>query len=149
MIDYQILPYASKYRSQCLGVFSQNVPAFFAANEQQDFEQFLTGANEGYKVVLDSNSVIGCFGITDLEPHDSARISWIMVSPNYHRKGAGKVMMINCLSAAHEHNLNHINISASHLSAPFFEHYGAKATNYIENGWGQNMHRIDMILPIN
>ena len=41
-----------------------------------------------------------------------------------------------------------IDIAASHLSAPSFGKYGAKALRTIRNGWGSNMHRIDMELVL-
>lgn len=148
MNEYKIAAYAAKYQTQCLAVFASNIPVFFAENEAEDFQQFLAQTDENYKIVLDEDRVIGCFGLTELVEKNSARISWIMISPDYHGKGAGKAMMLHCLEVAKNHQLKQINIAASHLSAPFFEHYGAEATNYIENGWGHDMHRIDMILSV-
>lgn len=160
MSDYQILP----YKSQCLAVFEQNVPTFFAVNEREDLEEFFTEflgkvnvqadgqfdvqVDAQYMVVLHDEVVNGCFGLTELTPKNSAGISWIMISPTYQGKGVSKEMMQACFIAAKDHNLIHINIAASHLSAPFFKHYSAQATNYIENGWGQDMHRIGMVLLI-
>lgn len=37
-----------------------------------------------------------------------------------------------------------IDIAASYLSASFFKKFGAIETNYIKDGWGANMHRVDM-----
>ena len=43
-----------------------------------------------------------------------------------------------------EKKLTAIDIAASHLSASFFKKFGAIELNKIPNGWGENMHRIDM-----
>jgi hypothetical protein len=39
-----------------------------------------------------------------------------------------------------------IDIAASHLSAPFFEKFGAIAIKETNDGWGPNIHRVDMAL---
>ncbi|CCQ10838.1 hypothetical protein PALB_17120 [Pseudoalteromonas luteoviolacea B = ATCC 29581] len=39
-----------------------------------------------------------------------------------------------------------IDIAASHLSAPFFEKFGEKTIKEITDGWGLDMHRVDMEL---
>ena len=47
---------------------------------------------------------------------------------------------------AKDSNMKVIDIAASHLSAPFFEKFGAKTIKEITDGWGLDMHRVDMEL---
>ena len=55
-------------------------------------------------------------------------------------------MMNYAKKMAVDHNVNVIDIAASHLSAPFFAKFGAMIIKEIKDGWGLNMHRIDMEL---
>ncbi|MGB1298941.1 MAG: hypothetical protein ACPG8A_11730, partial [Psychrobium sp.] len=60
----------------------------------------------------------------------------------------GKQVMEHVITTAVDQGIDKISIAASHLSAPFFARFGAVAVNEIEHGWGQGMHRIDMVLNI-
>jgi len=63
--------------------------------------------------------------------------------------GIGSIFMNRAISLANNLAINHIKIAASHLSAPFFTKYGAVKVLEIKNGWGPDMHRIDMELMVN
>ncbi len=41
-----------------------------------------------------------------------------------------------------------LHIAASHKSAPFFARFGAQETATTPNGWGRDMHRVDMELVL-
>lgn len=142
-----IKQYQPKYLSECLAVFDDNVPSYFAINERQDFIDFLTETPSGYRVVLARELIVGCFGVTEVVPRQSGRISWIMT--NKIGQGVGPLMINDCIDTAAKFQLNKLNIAASHLSCAFFAKYGAQALNFIEDGWGQGMHRIDMVLNLN
>jgi len=57
-------------------------------------------------------------------------------------------MMDHVAIVANSIEVNTIHIAASHLSAPFFEKFGAKVVNRIDNGWGVGMHREDMVMEL-
>lgn len=57
-------------------------------------------------------------------------------------------MMSLAKKMAKKINMQIIDIAASHLSAPFFATFGAKKVAEIKHGWGLDMHRIDMELPL-
>ena len=56
--------------------------------------------------------------------------------------------MSRAIDHAKRLNIPQIKIAASHLSAPFFAKYGAVELNHIPDGWGEDMHRIDMELNL-
>jgi hypothetical protein len=60
-----IIPYSPSFKEQCLSLFVQNTPPFFAPNEQKDYKQFLEDIPETYYVITagENNSVVGAFGL--------------------------------------------------------------------------------------
>ncbi len=137
--------YQLQDREDCLKIFDANCPEFFAANERSDYANFLDANPEAYEVCLSGNNIIGAFGLIGEVPIYKS-INWIMISPRSQGLGIGSIFMNRAISLAKSHKLNHIKIAASHLSEPFFTKYGAVSVGEIENGWGPNMHRIDMEL---
>ena len=61
----QILPYQSSFKEQCLSLFIQNTPPFFALSEQRDYEQFLENVPETYCVIATGQNklIVGAFGL--------------------------------------------------------------------------------------
>ena len=139
--------YQLQDKQACLKIFDENSPKFFAANEYSDYADFLDTNPIGYEVCILDNSIVGAFGLIGVTSVYKS-INWIMISPNSHGLGVGSLFMKRAISLANDHKLNHIKIAASHLSAPFFAKYGAISIGEIENGWGPNMHRVDMELHL-
>jgi len=150
MIDNKLIfnDYSNFYFDECLALFDKNCPEFFATNERLDYVEFLKKQPETYKVGLIEGKTVAVFGL-DIEPkHGRARITWIMTCPSMQAKGLGSQMMSYAKAMAKDNKLNVINIAASHLSAPFFEKFGANKIRAIKDGWGLNMDRVDMELPL-
>ena len=72
-----------------------------------------------------------------------------MSLPARHGSGIGSFMMQQILGSAKERGLRQISIAASHLSKPFFAKFGAQEITFLKDGWGPDMHRVDMSLAIN
>ncbi|MGB1298170.1 MAG: GNAT family N-acetyltransferase, partial [Psychrobium sp.] len=79
---------------------------------------------------------------------DSYALNWILLSPSAQGIGLGRQIMAHVVQAASDKCISEISIAASHLSAPFFAKFGAKVIEEITDGWGEGMHRLDMILSI-
>tara|TARA_R110001583_G_scaffold39399_4_gene126216 strand:- start:1942 stop:2157 length:216 start_codon:yes stop_codon:yes gene_type:complete len=67
-----------------------------------------------------------------------------MVCPNEKGKGIGTKLMSYVKQYTLDIESVGIDIAASYLSLLFFKKFGAIETNYIKDGWGNDMHRIDM-----
>ena len=138
---------ASDYDS-CCALFDENCPAFFAEDERDKFQTFLSSLPRSYEVGLLANSLVGSFGF-DSEPSSSrGRVSWIMVSRSAHGAGVGTEMMNRVIALGGDRGVTVIDVAASHISAPFFAKFGAKAVKVIQDGWGAGMHRVDMELSL-
>ena len=144
--------YSDCYFDQCLELFSQNCPEYFAINERSDYIQFLRKPPADYYVGLERDQLVSAFGLTfeasSTRADNSARLSWILVSANFKGIGVGTKMMEYAMQLAHDKKISYLDIAASHLSAPFFARYGAQVVSEIDNGWGLGMHRVDMRLTL-
>lgn len=148
MIETKVVfeDYSADYFENCLELFNQNCPKYFATNERQDYIEFLQTPPPKYKVGLIDEKVVAVFGLDIDKTVNRSRITWIMTLPQTQAKGLGKAMMCYAIEMTKQENINAIDIAASHLSAPFFAKFGAKIIKEIPNGWGVDMHRIDMEL---
>ncbi|WP_434949804.1 GNAT family N-acetyltransferase (plasmid) [Shewanella sp. HL-SH4] len=131
-----------------MALFDKNCPEFFANNERQDYVEFLEKQGKTYKVGQIESEIVAVFGLNIDEKNNRANITWIMTCPSVHGKGLGSQMVSYAKKIAVDNNVTHIDIAASHLSAAFFEKFGAKKTTEIKDGWGPNMHRVDMVLSL-
>lgn len=146
-VDIRFSYYQNTDREDCLKVFDANCPEFFASNERADYADFLDASPETYEVCVLDGDIIGAFGLSGNDPLYKS-INWIMISPKAQGLGLGSKFMERAINLANEQGLSYIKIAASHLSAPFFAKYGALSINEIKDGWGPNMHRIDMELHL-
>ena len=140
-------PYQPGDIAACLALFDANCPEFFAPNERDDYLGFLDSDPGGYEVCLFDDRVAGAFGVFAHE-EDSVSLNWILLDPDAQGVGIGSKIMTRAIEAAGSHGAKELAIAASHKSAPFFERFGAVAQEFTEHGWGPDMHRIDMSLPI-
>jgi len=136
--------YSKERFEDCLNLFDKNCPTFFAKNEREDYSSYLLNLTDTYKVLISNDKVIAAFGITQIKTSNRCRVTWIMVCPSEKGKGVGTQLMAYVKQFALDTDSTGITIAASHLSAPFFTKFGAKETRYIKDGWGMNMHRVDM-----
>lgn len=140
--------YTNEWFNDCLTLFDKNCPLFFAENERNDYSKYLLNLTDDYKVALSDGKVIEAFGLSINKTTNKSRVTWIMVCPTEKGKGIGTKLMAYIKKYALDKNSGGIDIAASHLSAPFFAKFGAKATNFIEHGWGVDMHRVDMVINL-
>ena len=152
MTDFR--EYRASDRERCLAIFDSNTPRFFAPNERQDYVDFLAAVPSAYEVCVLRDHVVGAFGVTGSKSTprgDAVRLQWILVDPTAQGQGVGRAVMERVLEAARlilGRAGGHVDIAASHLSAPFFVRFGAVEIARIENGWGPEMHRVDMEMPV-
>ena len=145
--DINFRSYALQDRDDCLGLFDNNCPEFFAVNEREDYTDFLNSLPSGYEVCILNDVIVGAYGLVGENEYWSI-LNWILIYPDVQGKGIGSKFMNRIISQGRASKLLGIRIAASHLSAPFFEKHGAIKIKEIENGWGIGMHRIDMELKL-
>jgi len=130
-------------QAHCLGLFDANCPEYFATDERKDYAAFLSRAASQYTVCVEGAQVIGAFGLLPERPGEG-RLNWILIDPRSQGTGLGSAMMAEVKRAACADRMHTVHIAASHRSAPFFARFGASAERETRDGWGPDMHRIDM-----
>ena len=144
----RFMNYNDSHHDECLQLFDENCPTYFAKNERDDYKGFLEGSPADYFVGVIENCIVSAFGVNNTAGATSVRLSWILVSPEYKGLGVGKKMMDYAKETAFKKGASTIGISASHLSASFFRKFGAQELNTIENGWAPDMHRVEMEIKL-
>ena len=139
--------YKARDKTACLNLFDENCPEYFAPNERMDFEKFLDSSPRDYQVCMKGGIIIGVFGVFKKAPRQS-RLEWILISHNAQGVGLGTIIMEKARSLAYELDADVIHIATSHKAYKFFEKKGADKLSETKNGWGPDMHRIDMALYI-
>jgi GNAT superfamily N-acetyltransferase len=139
--------YSSDDKASCLDLFDANCPEFFAPNERADYASFLEQCPGGYELCLVDDTIAGAFGLIG-DSGSRRRLNWIMLSPRFQGFGAGRAIMERVVARASSEGILAVDIAASQKSAAFFARFGAVTLKVIENGWGLDMHRVDMELPL-
>ena len=139
--------YDISYRDRMLAIFDANTPAFFAANERMDFARYLDENAVRYEVCEQDGEIVAGFAVAP-GTMGRAHLNWILVDPTAQGGGIGNAMMDAARQRALDQGAAMLDIAASQHSAPFFLRHGAHALGRTDNGWGPDMHRIDMELPL-
>jgi GNAT superfamily N-acetyltransferase len=130
-------------RADCLRLFDENCPEFFAPNEREDYVAFLAHHSKDYVVASLEDKILAAYGFHPL-PENAAALHWILLSRASQGKGLGSLLMSRVLSQMRDSNRSPLHISASHKSAPFFSRFGAIEISREPDGWGPGMHRVEM-----
>ncbi|WP_299979416.1 GNAT family N-acetyltransferase [uncultured Pseudoteredinibacter sp.] len=150
------LPYVSAVLDDCLKLFDANCPEYFAPNERDDYKSFLEASPDAYELCFISGKLIAAFGVFPEETAISggafaaraASLNWILINPDMQGSGIGTELMSRALSRARLLGAQTLKIAASHKSAPFFKKFAAKTVCEKQDGWGPDMHRIDMVIEL-
>ena len=134
-------------RDRMLAIFDANTPAFFAVGERVDFTRYLDGNAARYEVCEQDGAIVAGFAVAP-GTTGRAHLNWILVDPAAQGGGIGNAMMDAARQRALDQGAAMLDIAASQHSAPFFLRHGARALGHTDNGWGPDMHRIDMEMPL-
>jgi N-acetylglutamate synthase-like GNAT family acetyltransferase len=152
-----IRKYEATDYSACMEAFKTNVPKYFTVEEVDEYERFLIRLDDStvkdnpfYYVLELDNKLIGCGGFGKKDGIDgipSITFVWGMVHKEYHKKGFGEELLRFRLAEIKVKFLDwKIILDTTQFSFTFFEKYGFKTLKITENGYGEGMHRYDMIL---
>lgn len=152
-----IRKYEATDHNACMDAFKTNVPKYFTLEEVNEYERFLTKLDDSevldnplYYVMELENRFIGCGGVGEKDGIDgtpSITFVWGMVHNEYHKKGFGEQLLQFRLAEIKRHFPTKIVIlDTTQFSYTFFEKYGFKTLKITENGYGEGMHRYDMVL---
>ena len=139
----QFKNYSMESFNDCIELFDLNCPEFFASIEKNDYIEFLNQTKEGYVTIHHDSILIGAYGVHKTSS-ESASQSWTLIHPKYQNQGIGRLIMERVFSYLESNQLDNLFLSTSQQTEAFFLKFGAIRINYIENGWDEGLHRIEM-----
>ena len=135
--------YSMESFNDCIELFDLNCPEFFASIEKNDYIEFLNQTKEGYVTIHHDSILIGAYGVHKTSS-ESASQSWTLIHPKYQNQGIGRLIMERVFSYLESNQLDNLFLSTSQQTEAFFMKFGAIRIDYIENGWDEGLHRIEM-----
>ena len=135
--------YSMESCNHCIELFDLNCPEFFAPIEKNDYIEFLNQTKEGYVTIHHDSILIGAYGVHKTSS-ESASQSWTLIHPKYQNQGIGRLIMERVFSYLESNQLDNLFLSTSQQTEAFFLKFGAIRIDYIENGWDEGLHRIEM-----
>ena len=139
----QFKNYSMESFNDCIELFDLNCPEFFASIEKNDYIEFLNQTKEGYVTIHHDSILIGAYGVHKTSS-ESASQSWTLIHPKYQNQGIGRLIMERVFSYLESNQLDNLFLSTSQQTEAFFLKFGAIRIDYIENGWDEGLHRIEM-----
>lgn len=147
IIMIQIRNYIPSDKSAVINLLRLNTPTFFAPAEERDFEQYLESELEDYFVVIEKDKIIGCGGVNYFPSEKSARISWDMISPQFHGKGIGKQLVENRLQLLLKNpEIDFIVVRTSQHTFQFYEKMGFEIKQVVKDFWAEGFDLYEMTL---
>ena len=135
--------YSMESYNHCIELFDLNCPEFFAPIEKSDYIEFLNQKEDSYFTIHHNSILIGAYGI-HITSARSASQSWTLIHPDYQGSGIGRLIMQRIFSYMEKNDIDDLSLSTSQHTEAFFMKFGARRIDFIENGWGEGLHRIEM-----
>ncbi len=133
-----IRPYTPSDKSSVLSLVRLNTPEFFHPSEVEDLSVYLENELEDYFVVEEEGKVVAAGGINYFPESKSARISWDVVSPNFHGKGIGaKLTKFRVDHAFSKNGVQTIVVRTSQMVYRFYEKQGFVLESIEKDYWAE------------
>lgn len=133
-----IRPYTPADKSSVLALVRLNTPEFFHLSEEEDLSVYLENELEDYFVVEENGEIVGAGGINYFPVEHSARISWDVVSPDFHGKGiGGRLTKFRVDHAFSKSSVQTIVVRTSQLVYRFYEKQGFALEKVEKDYWAE------------
>lgn len=152
-----IRTYEANDREACLAIFASNTPPYFDVSEYQFLDNWLTKKGQGelcyesnaaetFFVLEIENKVLACGGYYIPKNEKRANMVWGMVHNAAHHQGLGKqLLLFRVDEITRLYPLHSISLDTSQHTFRFFERLGFRTLKCIHNGYGEGLHRYDML----
>ncbi|MBL0340865.1 MAG: GNAT family N-acetyltransferase [Bacteroidetes bacterium] len=155
--------YKAEDKEKCIEIFQSNFPKYFDESELSQFEKWLehqvdqdskyqsptytNSEKDAYFVIeLADSGVVGCGGFYILKDENEARLAWGMIHADFHGKGYGTALYNYRKEIIRTEWPNHIMaLGTSQHTYSFYEKMGMTITAKIDEGYGPDLDRYDMI----
>jgi predicted GNAT family N-acyltransferase len=132
------------------------MPKYFALDERQLFEDWLTAQEAGklahpvsskeYFYIIEVNQeIVGCAGYLTVKDQSEIYLAWGMVDQKLHKAGFGKALLKYRLEEIENNYPDYkVSVATTQDIAPFFQKFGFKILNITKNYYSENLDRYDM-----
>lgn len=140
-----IRPYTPEDKSAVLRLIRLNTPKYFSKEEEKELDHYLENEIEEYFVIQFDQIVVGCGGINFEEDKTIGIISWDIIHPEYQGKSlGGQLLQYRIDRLKNEDPIRMIIVRTSQLTHLFYENFGFKLTEVIEDYWAKGYHLYKM-----
>jgi [ribosomal protein S18]-alanine N-acetyltransferase len=133
---FTIREYQPSDKPCLIELFLLNTPAYFHPDEQADLDEYLETEIEHY-FVFEDNGLIIASGGSNIEDGIGC-LSWYVVHPAYHAKGAGsRLVSHNLQILTADPRVTRLVVRTSQLVYKFYTKFGYELKYTKANYWGE------------
>jgi len=144
-MDIQIRSYENKDKKGLLNLLSLNIPTYFHPAELEDLTNYLDKEIEDYFVLEVNSNLLASGGINYDEDGHTAKISWDIVHPEYHKQGLGSRLLIHRLACIRSNpSIKNITVRTSQFADKFYGKHGFKEFDRQKNYWAEGYDLVSM-----
>lgn len=140
-----IIEYKSAEFEGCINIFLSNLDKFFDASELKQYKEFLRteALNGSYFTVNDKHQIVGAGGFCYYS--DAYWLDWGMIHRSKHGQGVGsKLLEFRINKIFQLTSQPKIKLCTSQYTVEFYKKFGFSVVNFVENGYGINLHRYEL-----
>ena len=134
----RIISFSLKYKPQCIALFEDNTPVYFAPEEKEIFDNFLGRQYPPYHFYLvesDNNLIIACGGIKEELGNGSAMLRWDIVKSEQQKRGIGSFLTRYRIARICKNpKINVINLGTTQKTFSFYEKMGFQVKSIKKDG---------------
>jgi N-acetylglutamate synthase-like GNAT family acetyltransferase len=142
-----IRAYEARDRDVVLSMMQENIPAYFAQDEQEDLKYYLDFEIEQFFVLEVEHKIVACGGINLELDEKRGVISWDIVLPAEQGKGYGRKLLehrIAILKGMPE--IDRITVRTSQLTYLFYQKNGFVLNQIVKDYWAKDFDLYSMEL---
>lgn len=140
-----IREYCPTDKNAVIDLIRQNIPNYFAVEEEADLNKYLDEEVELYYVLTFNGIIVGCGGINFADNRKIGKISWDIFHPAYQGKLLGSQLLkyrIEKLSAIA--SIERITVRTSQLAYKFYEKHGFVLNEIKKDYWAKGFDMYSM-----
>jgi ribosomal protein S18 acetylase RimI-like enzyme len=143
--------YIDEYHSSCINILDSNTTRYFASQDREAFNAFLTAPSGTYSVLEDHEGVIvGCGGISTRKQGQEGILTWGMIHIIRQRQRWGRHLTLARLSQLSKiSSVKTITLNTSQETVGFYEKLGFHITAFTLDYYSVGFHRYDMEIEVN
>lgn len=141
-----IREYKTEDKDELISLLRLNTPQFFAAEEEEDFVNYLESERELYYVLCIDDKIVGCGGINFDNEKSIGKISWDIIHPNYQGKSLGSQLLkyrLNTLKAIE--SVQKITVGTSQVAYKFYQKHGFELREIVKDYWADGFDLYAMV----